>query len=210
MFAYLKGTVDTVASDSCVLDVHDVGYLIASPKRTLDQLSVGLSCKLYIEAIFRQDMLHLYGFLSVQDKEWFKILLGVQGVGPRVALSILSILSIDELIQTITAQDKVMIGRADGVGPKLAGRLLLELKDKVKGLSFSSTGTALATATSTPFNASFNDALSALVNLGYTRVEALQALKDVPQDSINDATIDSATLIKEALRYLQIMQKKSR
>jgi Holliday junction DNA helicase RuvA len=198
MFSYLKGKIDSISAESCIIEVSDIGYLVFASKKTLITLNEGDVCKLYVEPLFRQEMLFLYGFSSQEEREWFKILLNVQGVGARVALNVLSILSVNDLIQAILNQDKTMLGRADGVGPKLAGRLLLELKDKVKGLSL--TNESRCDVGEQSNSSAMTDALSALVNLGYTRFEALQALKHVA----NDTSKTSADLIRESLRQMQI------
>ena len=130
MIAKLKGAVDSVDTDSAIIDVGGVGYLVSASARTLRDLAVGGSVTVLIETIVREDAIALYGFLETAERDWFRILTTVQGVGARVALSILSTLSPDEIARAIAAQDRATLSRPAGVGPKLAARLATELKDK--------------------------------------------------------------------------------
>ena len=130
MIAKLKGTVDAIDGDSAVIDVNGVGYLVSASARTLRDLVVGGPATLLVETIVREDAIALYGFLETAERDWFRILTTVQGVGARVALSILSTLAPDEIARAIAAQDRASLSRAAGVGPKLAARLATELKDK--------------------------------------------------------------------------------
>jgi holliday junction DNA helicase RuvA len=173
MIAKLTGLVDSVARDHAIIDVNGVGYLVRCSSRTLGALPPsGSAASLSIETLVREDAIDLYGFGTTRERDWFRLLTTVQGVGAKVALSILSTLSADELSQAIMAQDKVMVSRADGVGPKLANRIVSELKDKVGGFA------PAAVATSVPgiANDALADAVSALVNLGYRRAEAVGAV----------------------------------
>ncbi len=130
MIAKLKGTVDSVDDGSAVIDVNGVGYLVSASSRTLRDLVVGGPVALLVETIVREDAIALYGFLETAERDWFRILTTVQGVGARVGLSILSTLSPDEIARAIAAGDKASLSRPAGVGPKLAARLATELKDK--------------------------------------------------------------------------------
>jgi Holliday junction DNA helicase RuvA len=173
MIAKLTGLVDSVARDHAIIDVNGVGYLVRCSSRTLGALPPsGSAASLSIETLVREDAIDLYGFGTTRERDWFRLLTTVQGVGAKVALSILSTLSADELSQAIMAQDKVMVSRADGVGPKLANRIVSELKDKVGGFA------PAAVAPSVPgiANDALADAVSALVNLGYRRAEAVGAV----------------------------------
>ncbi len=123
MIAKLKGTVDAIDGDSAVIDVNGVGYLVSASARTLRDLVVGGLATLLVETIVREDAIALYGFLETAERDWFRILTTVQGVGARVALSILSTLAPDEIARAIAAQDRAGLSRAPGVGPKLAARL---------------------------------------------------------------------------------------
>ncbi|MBL4748804.1 MAG: Holliday junction branch migration protein RuvA, partial [Magnetovibrio sp.] len=135
MIALLKGRIEDVGDGWAVIDVNGVGYLIFSSSRTLALLAVGEAATVHIETHVREDHIHLYGFLNTGERAWFKLLTTVQGVGAKVALALLSVLSSDELTHAIAAQDKAQVGRANGVGPKLAGRIVSELKDKVAHLA---------------------------------------------------------------------------
>jgi Holliday junction DNA helicase RuvA len=173
MIAKLTGLVDSVSRDHAIIDVGGVGYLVRCSTRTLSALPpAGSAASLSVETLVREDAIDLYGFGTTRERDWFRLLTTVQGVGAKVALSILSTLSADELSQAIMAQDKVMVSRADGVGPKLANRIVSELKDKVGGFA------PAAVATSVPgiANDALADAVSALVNLGYRRAEAVGAV----------------------------------
>ena len=139
MISMLKGHVDQIAEDYVILDVNGVGYQAFCSRRSLSQLpAVGEVTRLEIETHVREDHIHLYGFIDSLERDWFRLLTTVQGVGARVCLAILSVLSPDQLVHAIAAQDKVAVSRANGVGPKLAGRIVLELKDKVSQFSLGS------------------------------------------------------------------------
>ncbi len=175
MIARLKGTVAAVELDTAILDVGGVGYLVACPSRVLAKLQTGQPATLWVETVVREDAILLYGFLTQEDKAWFRRLTTVQGVGAKVALAILSVLAPDALARAIAAQDKAALGRASGVGPKLAARILSELKDKAVGLA---AGPAFAPAAAAapegedPRAAVAREATSALVNLGYGASDA--------------------------------------
>lgn len=181
MIAKLTGMIDQTGDDWAVIDVSGVGYLVFCSARTLGRLVSGEAASLVIETHVREDHIHLYGFLEESERAWFKLLTTVQGVGAKVALGILSALSGDELVQAIAAADKATITRAPGVGPKLAARLLTELKDKVAtialgpvaGLSGSG-GEGIAPQGAV--DGTTAEAVSALVNLGYSASHALTAV----------------------------------
>jgi Holliday junction DNA helicase RuvA len=174
MIAKLTGIVDSISRDHAIIDVNGVGYLVRCSTRTLGAMPPGGGAvSLAIETIVREDAIDLYGFGAGSERDWFRLLTTVQGVGAKVALSILSTLSADELSQAIMAQDKAMVSRADGVGPKLANRIVSELKDRVSSGAFAPVvQTAVA---GLPADA-VADAISALVNLGYRRAEAMTAV----------------------------------
>lgn len=203
MIGKLRGIIDSVSDDSCLVDVGGVGYVVFASSRTLRDLASGREATLLIETIVREDAIALYGFLAQAEHDWFRILTTVQGVGARVALSLLSTLAPDQLANAIVAQDKASLNRAAGVGPKLAARLLTELKDKatawgaVPGVARTPTASVDGTATANSVN---EDAVSALVNLGYKRPEAFGAIARVATRLGADARID--TLIREGLREL--------
>jgi len=136
VIARLKGLVDAVGTDTAVIDVNGVGYLVHASSRTLSQMGQGDAVALFIETHVREDHIHLYGFLRADEQDWFRLLTTVQGVGAKVALAMLSALTGDMLLQAIAAGDKAAVCRAPGVGPKLAQRILHELKDKVGADSY--------------------------------------------------------------------------
>ena len=200
MIAKLTGVLDSTATDSLVIDVGGVGYLVFCSGRTLGRYgSAGASITLLIETHVREDYIHLYGFADAAERNCFRLLTTVQGVGSRMALALLTVLSPDELMQAIVAKDKTSLTRASGVGPKLAGRIVSELADKVVGMALEP---ALAAAVSAPAGAAgpVADAVSALVNLGYRRAEAFGAVAQAAQRLGPDAGIDA--LIRAGLKEL--------
>jgi len=179
MIGKLKGLVDGFGDDFVHLDVNGVVYEVFCSSKTLSALpQVGLAAVVHTEMIVREDMIRLYGFFSETEKAWFGVLTTVQGVGTRVALSILSTLTPSELSSAIALQDKAMIGRANGVGPKLAVRLVTELKGKAPVGATVDAGTLGLQAALGEGVASGNvaDAVSALVNLGYSTAQASAAI----------------------------------
>lgn len=179
MIAKLKGIVDGVGEDWAVIDVGGVGYLVFCSARTLAKLAPGTPAVLSIETHVREDHIHLYGFLDTGEKEWFRLLTTVQGVGAKVGLSILGVLPPEQLMQAIAAQDKTALTRASGVGPKLAARVVAELKDKaalVASPFVPSTPGAAPISAAASAGGVVEDAVSALVNLGYRRIEAHPAV----------------------------------
>ncbi|MGQ3299449.1 Holliday junction branch migration protein RuvA [Reyranella sp.] len=193
MIAKLKGLVDSVDTDSAVIDVGGVGYLVSASARTLRDLSVGGPATMLVETIVREDAIALYGFLETKERDWFRILTTVQGVGARVALSILSTLSPDEIARAIAAQDRATLSRPPGVGPKLAARLVTELKDKAAafGVAPSPAAETRAGEAASPTGSINEDAVSALVNLGYKRVEAFGAVARAIQRLGDGAGLDA-------------------
>lgn len=201
MIARLKGIVESIDGDSAVIDVNGVGYLVAASARTLRDLVVGGPATLLVETIVREDAIALYGFLATTERDWFRILTTVQGVGARVALSILSTLSPEEIARAIAAQDRATLSRPSGVGPKLAARLATELKDKAAafGIAPAMRGEEPGAAVA-PSGSVNEDAVSALVNLGYRRVEAFGAVARATQRLGADAKIDA--VIRAGLQEL--------
>jgi holliday junction DNA helicase RuvA len=198
MIAKLTGVVDSKTTDAAVVDVAGVGYLVFGSARMLNRLpAAGGAVSLFIETHVREDHIHLYGFIDAAEREWFRLLTTVQGVGGRVALAILGVLSPGELTQAIAAQDKATLTKAPGVGPKLAGRIATELKDKVGGIAF---GPVAAVAAATETSGPVADAVSALVNLGYRRAEAFGAVAQAAQRLGANAALDA--LIKAGLKEL--------
>ncbi|HVO15821.1 MAG TPA: Holliday junction branch migration protein RuvA [Alphaproteobacteria bacterium] len=205
MIALLTGAIDSLGDNHAVIDVGGVGYLVFASRRTLDRLpGRGNAVRLLIETHVREDHIHLYGFLDAAERAWFRLLTTVQGVGAKVALAVLSVLSPEELARAIAAQDRTMIARADGVGPKLAQRIAIELKDKAGEIALgpgavNGSGASPALAVATEGGAAA-DAVSALVNLGYRRAEAFGAVAQAAHRLGADAPLES--LIKAGLKEL--------
>jgi Holliday junction DNA helicase RuvA len=201
MIAQLTGRVDALSDGTCVIDVGGVGYLVQASSRTLAALpQPPLSAKLLVETHVREDAIVLYGFADSAERDWFRLLTTVQGVGGRVALAILSSLSPRDLIGAIAAGDKASLTRAPGVGPRLAVRLLTELRDKT-GTMRVTTGPAASGMSYNPIATTpADDALSALVNLGYRRPEAQQIVARVLERLGEAATLD--ILIRDSLKEL--------
>src|SRR5262249_36348324 len=177
-----------------------VGYLVAASARTLRDLVPGAVVTVLVETIVREDAISLYGFLEAAERDWFRILTTVQGVGAKVALSILSTLSPDEIARAIAAQDRATLSRPAGVGPKLAARLVTELKDKAAAFGVvPGARPAAEPAPATPGSVN-EDAVSALVNLGYKRVEAFGAVARVTQRLGGEAKLDA--VIRAGLQEL--------
>ncbi|WP_297488913.1 Holliday junction branch migration protein RuvA [Acidocella sp.] len=196
MIAHLRGLIDSVQDSSCVIDVNGVGYLVFCSSRTLGALDAGAAANLLTEMQVREDAITLYGFSSTAEKEWFRLLTTVQGVGAKVALAILSALSPDQLIAAISSQDRAALSRAPGVGPKLAVRLVTELREKA-GVMPGGGAAPLPAGPKRPHHA---DALSALLNLGYRHAEAQTALAHAVEQHGEDAALDM--LIRGALKAL--------
>jgi holliday junction DNA helicase RuvA len=177
MIGKLKGIIDSLAEDYMILDVQGVGYIVHCSGRTLEKLPpTGEAATLAIETQMREDSIKLFGFISEMDRHWFRLLLTVQGVGAKVALAIQTVLDAAELASAIGCQDKAAIARAPGVGPKLAARIVAELKDKAIVPTASGAATAQLAGLDGGKPAAARDALSALVNLGYGRSQAAAAV----------------------------------
>ena len=208
MIAKLTGVLDSVAEESVIIDVAGVGYLVFCSSRTLTALSGGAlaignggaskQVSLSIETHVREDHIHLYGFAEQSERDWFKLLTTVQGVGAKVALAILSALSPQEIADAVMGEDKATLTRAQGVGARLAVRILAELRDKAAELSVVHRIDFGAASTEEPVTA--HDAVSALVNLGYRRGDAFGAVAQAAQQLGNDATVEA--LVKAGLREL--------
>ncbi len=201
MIAKLAGVVDQVGAEMAVIDVAGVGYLAFCSARTIGQLPpVGLPARLLIETHVREDHIHLYGFIDTAERDWFRLLTTVQGVGPRLAIAILSVTAPDQLALAILAQDKAALTRADGVGVRLAARIVNELRDKIGGLSVAPGFPAPAAAAPSGSAGPAADAVSALVNLGYRPAEAYGAVAAAAQRLGAAAAVDA--LIKAGLQQL--------
>lgn len=197
MIAQLTGRVDALSDGACVIDVGGVGYLVQASSRTLSALPQPPAvAKVLVETQVREDAIVLYGFADTAERDWFRLLTTVQGVGGKVALAILSSLAPRDLISAIAAGDKSSLTRAQGVGPRLAVRLLTELKDKTGTMPVSSGITYVPGAAATPAD----DALSALINLGYRRAEAHPVVVRVQERLGESVTLD--VLIRDSLKEL--------
>ena len=199
MIAKLSGRLDSVGEDWAVIDTGGVGYLVYCSGQTLRRLPVaGEAVRLHIETHVREDHIHLFGFLEPAERDWFRVLQTVQGVGARVALGLLSTLGPSELATAIAAQDRAALTQANGIGPKVAGRILAELKDRAAGLALGLAGNVAAAAV--PEGDAPAAAISALVNLGYGRAEAFGAVASAAQAMGGEAEI--AALIRAGLKDL--------
>jgi Holliday junction DNA helicase RuvA len=203
MIGKLKGVVDSYSEDHVILDVHGVGYVVHCSARTLQKLPpVGEAAVLSIDTHVREDMIRLYGFRTDAEREWFRLLQGVQGVGSKVALGILSVLDPGQLASAIATNDKASIARGPGVGPKLAARICAELKDKAP--AFAAVDPVLIRLTDSMEDRSapqpVADAVSALVNLGYPQVQASAAVAAAMKSAGEGA--EAKTLIRLGLREL--------
>jgi len=192
MIAHLKGRLDSTGIDHAVIDVGGVGYLVGASTKTLAAIGpVGEAVMLHTEMLVAEDFIRLVGFATASERDWFRLLTGVQGVGARVALAILSALDPADLSRAIAAQDKAMVARANGVGPKLAERIVRELKDKIGGV-------AIGGATPVAASGASADAVSALLNLGFRPAEASSAVAAAEEELGSGATLDA--LVRLALR----------
>ena len=193
MIAHLRGRLEATGIDHAVIDVGGVGYLVGASAKTLAAIGpVGEAATLFTEMLVAEDSIRLVGFARPDERDWFRLLTGVQGVGARVALAILSVLEPVELAKAVGAQDKAMVARANGVGPKLAERIVRELKDKVGGV---------VPGSLTPVSATMGaaqDAVSALLNLGFRPAEANAAVGAAEEELGASASLDA--LVRLALR----------
>ena len=203
MIAKLKGLIDEYGDHHVVIDVNGVGYILSCSGRTLSALpQVGEAATIFVETTVIQEQIRLYGFASALEREWFRLLMTVQGVGAKVALSILSSASVSDLSSAIAMQDKAMVARAPGVGPKVAGRIVSELRDKAPGFiegdvaAFAQVSGAVAVGAPS----ATRDAVSALVNLGYGQAQAGAAVATAYREGGEDASTE--TLIRLALKAL--------
>ncbi|WBW50643.1 Holliday junction branch migration protein RuvA [Peptoniphilus equinus] len=190
MFDYIKGNVVDVASDHCVIETGDIGYRVFMATTELETIAQG-PAKLYIRTIVREDVFLLYGFLDRQMRIMFDLLTTVSSIGPKVALGVLSALSITELVSGIAAEDADILTQAPGIGKKTASRIILELKDKISKYSFTLETPNLQRAVPRE-----DEAKDALVALGYTEFEAQSALQDV------DTKLAVSERIKQGLKNL--------
>ena len=201
MIAKLAGVIDQIGPEAAVIDVGGVGYLAFCSTRTINRLpAVGLPASLLIETHVREDHIHLYGFADAAERDWFRRLTTVQGVGARLALAILSAVAPEQLGLAILAQDKAALTRADGVGARLAARIVNELRDKVGNVAAASASVPAAASPAEASDGPAADAVSALVNLGYRRSEAYGAVTAAAQRLGSGA--DAGALIRAGLQEL--------
>ena len=203
MIGKLKGIIDSYGEDCIILDVNGVGYLVHCSARTLQELpAVGQAATLSIETHVREDQLRLFGFASDLEREWFRLLQTVQGVGAKVALSVLGTLKPADLAGAIAMRDKAMVARAPGVGPKVAERIVTELKDRAPAYAGLDPAVVRLSGTVEEKRARqpVADAVSALVNLGYGRPQAASAIAAAVRSAGERA--DAANLIRLGLKEL--------
>jgi Holliday junction DNA helicase RuvA len=203
MIGKLSGIIDSFGDDYLILDVSGVGYVVTCSSRTLQRLPArGEAASLAIETQVREDAIRLFGFTSDVERDWFRLLQSVQGVGAKVALALLSILSAGELATAIGTQDKASVARAPGVGPKLAARIVAELKDKAPALAAVDPAVARLAGEEEAKSAPrpVQDAISALVNLGYGRPQAAAAV--AASLSALGESAEAPALIRRGLREL--------
>jgi Holliday junction DNA helicase RuvA len=203
MIGKLRGVVDTYNDDSIILDVQGVGYLVHCSSRTLQSLPPkGEAATLSIETWVREDQIRLFGFATELEREWFKLLTNVQSVGAKVALAVLSTLKVSELANAIALQDKTAVARTPGVGPKLAQRIVTELKDKAP--AFASVDPAVVKLQGELGDRRapqpVSDAVSALVHLGYSEIQASSAIATAVRQAGDNATTE--ILIRFGLKEL--------
>lgn len=207
MIGKLTGTLDSTGDGWLIVDVGGVGYVVYASTRTLGSVgSPGAPATLLIETHVREDHIHLYGFIDAAERDWFRLLSTVQGVGARMALAILSVLPPTQLVQALAAQDKAALTRASGVGPKLAGRIVTELKDKAGRIALGEAArqhmAGVPSGVVPPLEPGgvSEDAVSALVNLGYGRAEAFGAVAHAAQALGGDAPLPD--VIRAGLKEL--------
>ncbi len=210
MIGKLSGIIDSFGKDHIILDVNGVGYLVQASGRTLSRIGqAGDSAALLIITQVREDAITLFGFAEAAEREWFKLLTSVQGVGAKVAMAILSVHAPDRLGFVIASQDKAALTQADGVGPKLAARLLTELKDKAGKIELSpetmsrvQSGAGVSSADKDAGSTLDLDAVSALTNLGYARTEAFTAVMTAKSKANDNEQGNLQSLIRLALKEL--------
>jgi Holliday junction DNA helicase RuvA len=203
MIGKLKGVIDSYGEDTVILDVGGVGYLVHCSARTLQMLpQPGEAATLAIETHVREDQIRLFGFTTDHEREWFKLLQTVQGVGAKVALAVLGTMKVSELAEAIAMRDKAAVARTPGVGPKVAERIVTELKDKVPKFTSLDPAVVQLSGALEEHRAPrpVADAVSALVNLGYGQPQAAAAIAAAARNAGEGA--DTAALIRQGLKEL--------
>ena len=196
MYSYIKGELVEILEDSIVVENHGIGYNIRIPGSILDSLEgIGQQIKIYTYTYIREDAMLLYGFLTRDDLNVFKLLLGVSGIGPKGALAILSVMTPDDLRFAVLGEDDKTIAKAPGIGKKSAQRLIIELKDKMRleeAFALKTEHEAIKQAENSPMHSVKNEAVQALVALGYSSAEAMKA--------VNGIAITEETTVEEVLK----------
>lgn len=202
MIGRLRGTIAAIGEGQALIDVSGVGYLVHAGSRTLQKLAIGEAAELFIETQMSESAIRLFAFTSGEERAWFARLQDAPGVGAKIALSILDTLSLPQLMDAIALSDTTSISRANGVGKKLAERIITEFKGKPPPMGLFASGFNAAAATPTPIAASGARAaaISALVNLGYNQADASRAVAQAARDAGDDAK--EAVLIRAALKAL--------
>lgn len=201
MIGRLTGTAEQIEDGRCLIDVNGVGYVVLASARSLAALPAPPGrATVLVETQVREDAITLFGFIDSAERDWFRLLTTIQGVGAKVALALLSSLPPDQLAGAIAAGDRGAITRAPGVGPKLAARLISELRERIAAMPTGTAFAPIASAAPTTTLGPLADALSALVNLGYRRAEAESALAAVQAEAGDDASLDA--LIRGGLKRL--------
>lgn len=205
MIGRLKGKIDDLGDNWALIDVNGVGYRVFCSSRTLSHFVIGAVTVVEVETHVREDHIHLYGFADASERDWFKLLMTVQGVGAKVGLGILSVLEPDELMLAVAAADDGIVSRAPGVGPKLAKRIASELKDKVGAIAIDLNAKprdreVISSTQHASLPNGVSEATSALVNLGYGSSEALVTVTRAAAKLGDGVGVE--VLIREALREL--------
>lgn len=200
MFAYIKGALVQSSPTGVVIETNGIGYKLFIPANVVSQLpQTGSTVTLHTSFVVRELSQTLYGFTTMQERDFFEALLGVTGIGPKIALALIGHMSLEDLHRAISSEDTKMLCHVPGIGKKGAERLIIEMRDKVEGLSLPSACLS-ASLTSDPHARTINDAVSALINLGYNQGIAQKAIKRSLKD-IPDA-IDVGALISSALKHI--------
>ncbi len=189
MIGYLKGKIIAKQGSSLTLDVRDVGYRVTVPAALALAAHEGGEVALHVHTYVREDQLSLYGFIDPDELQLFELLISVSGIGPKMAIAILSASTVQHIRSAIAAGESVLFTKISGVGRKTAERLIVELREKIGALGHDASGTA--------FSKDFSESLDALVGLGYSQQEAREALKQVPKD-----TADLSAVVRAALKIL--------
>ena len=193
MIGFIRGDIEAIYEDKVVIDTGSIGYNVYVPASVIDKIKIGDEVTMYTYLNVREDAMNLFGFLSRDDLDMYKMLISVNGIGPKAALSILSYLSINDLKYAIVSGDASTISKANGIGKKTAEKIILELKDKIDSISGNRDDVV---SIDTSESSNINEAVLALESLGYSKVESLKAVKTAnAKDSVED-------IIKETLKHL--------